>query len=421
MFQPAAAAMRLTKREIDRLAAPESGDRIVFDDDVKGFALRITAKGARVFLFQFWQGGRNHRLRLGTYPDLTPAQARRLAEAERVKVAGGRNPVADRKVAAVAEKARAEADAFTVAALVDAWEAGALRDARPRYRAEATRALRTGLAALATKPAAGVELAELRRLVLAVAADRPVMARRLHAYARAAWGWAVGQGHLTVNPWLAVKLDGRETSRDRVLTDVEIGEVWRAAGALGWPFAPYVRILLLTLQRRDEVAGMAWSELSPDQAVWTQPAARTKNGKAHIVHLAAPARAILASLPRIAIEGGASPLVFTVTGTTPVSGFSKAKTALDEAIVRERAARAAETGATPAPLVPWRFHDFRRTGATVLARNGVDWAVADKLLNHVQGAIHGVAAVYQRHDFLAERRAASELWAAHVLRQASGG
>jgi len=157
-------------------------------------------------------------------------------------------------------------------------------------------------------------------------------------------------------------------------------------------------------------------ELAEDLSVWELPGARAKNGKAHIVHLAEPARAILHAAPRV----GSSPLVFTTTGKRPISSFSNAKEALDRYIKAERLKIAAEQGAAPAPLVPWRLHDLRRTGVTVLARLGVRWEVADKLLNHVQGAIRGVAAIYQRHEFLAEREAALGAWAAHVLAVGKG-
>ena len=181
----------------------------------------------------------------------------------------------------------------------------------------------------------------------------------------------------------------------------------------GLALGAYIRFLLLTLQRAAETAGLEWAELSPDLTTWELPGRRTKNSKAHLVHLAEPARAILRAVPRLA----GSPLVFTTTGRTPVSGFAHAKARLDAQIVATRAERAAEAGEgrAPAPLVPWRLHDFRRTGVTALARLGVRWEVADKLLNHVHGAIRGVAAVYQRHDFLAEREAALNAWAAHVL------
>jgi integrase len=165
-------------------------------------------------------------------------------------------------------------------------------------------------------------------------------------------------------------------------------------------------LLLLTAQRREEVAALRWSELSADLSIWALPGSRAKNGRAHVVHLADPARAILASVPRIVGQD----LVFSVTGTTAPSGFSKAKLALD-------AATAKETGAE---IAGWRFHDFRRTAVTWLAGAGFPPHVADRLLNHVGGSIQGVAAIYQRSEFLAERKAALAAWGAHVLRCGDG-
>ncbi len=144
---------------------------------------------------------------------------------------------------------------------------------------------------------------------------------------------------------------------------------------------------------------------------WTIPKERAKNGRSHIVHLAPQAREILANLPRFT----GSDLGFTTTGKTAVSGFSGAKRTLDILIQGERAKAAQAAGRRdPPPLPAWRVHDFRRTAVTWLASNGVAPHVADRLLNHVQGTISGVAAVYQRGEFLAERKAALEAWSAVV-------
>ena len=413
--------MKLTKRTIDALDLPTRGDRLVFDEDLTGFALRVTAKGARIFLFQYWQAGKNHRLRLGAYGDLTPAAARKLAERARVEVAGGGNPAVDRRAAAVARTVRREADDFTFAVLAARWAQEGLKGKRPRYRAEAARALRVNFPQLAMLPADRIDAAAARRAVHALAAAHAIMARRSHAYARAAYAWAIKHDLVPHNPFAGVAIDGRETARERALTDVEIGEVWRAAAAIEWQFGPYLQVLMLTLQRREEVAGMRWSEIAADLSEWTLPGVRTKNGKAHIVHLAAPARAVLATVPRIAraTAPGRVPssvdLVFTTTGETAISGFSKAKKQIDKAIEAGREWNANLAGHAPTPLAEWRLHDLRRTGVTVLARLGVRWEVADRILNHVSGAIRGVAAVYQRHDYLAERAAALDIWAAHVL------
>ena len=109
-------------------------------------------------------------------------------------------------------------------------------------------------------------------------------------------------------------------ARDRALTGEEIGFIWRASGKLGWPFGPIVQLLLLTGQRRDEVAGMAWPEIGADGLVWTIPKERAKNGSMHVVHLSPEARVVIADVP--CIEGQA--LVFSTNGRTPPSGFSKA-------------------------------------------------------------------------------------------------
>jgi integrase len=178
-----------------------------------------------------------------------------------------------------------------------------------------------------------------------------------------------------------------------------------------FPWGPFYRLALLTLQRRDEVAGMRWGEISGDLSTWRIPAARMKSGRPHDVHLAEPARAVLRTLPRI--EG--RDLIFSTTGTTPISGFSRAKVALDAAMTRVHGETDAKVGRKI--LAPWRLHDLRRTGVSTLARLGFDCIVADKLLAHQPVKLRGVAAVYQRHDFAKEQAAALDTWAAHVIQR----
>jgi integrase len=211
-----------------------------------------------------------------------------------------------------------------------------------------------------------------------------------------------------------------------VLTDGEIAEIWNAAGVLSYPFGPFYRLSILTLQRRGEVAGMRWSEISDDLSKWTMPGNRMKNGRAHDVYLSAQARAVLQSIPNL--EG--CDLVFTTTGQrvlshapapkgkrkqepTPISGFSQARRYLDAAIARNRKIMA-EEGRKSEPMMPWRLHDLRRTGVTKLAALGFDSIVVDKLLAHQPAKLRGVAGVYQRYEFATERAQALDAWAAYV-------
>ena len=412
--------VKLTDRTVAALACPAGRkDALFFDAQMSGFGVRVTAGGSRTFLLQYRNGPKIRRLVLGPWGEagaksggLTTTQARALAERHRGAVREGRDPWAERKatqVAALAAEAEATrqkaAAAVTVEILLDRWLAAHASSRRPSYTRDVGGRVRHNLAPLLRMPAAGVTKADAVREIDRVAAGGgEVTARRTLAYARAIYGWAAKRGMLAENPFHGVPAPGREVSRDRVLTDAELGAVWRAAGREGPPYGPLTRVLLLTLARLNEVAGMTWGELAPDLSTWTQPGERTKNGKAHIVHLSGPAREELRSLLPPGGKAGPNDLVFTRAVGGGLTGFSALKRRLDAA-----------SGATG-----WRLHDFRRTGVTALARIGFPPHVADKLLNQITGTIGGVAAVYQRHDFATERARALDAWAAYVFRCAEG-
>lgn len=410
---------KLTERFIAGFA-PEPGrkDRLTFDTECKGLGLRATASGSKVFLCQWVDKatGRTVREPLGAWGSLTLEQARDAARVRLGRLAAGFDPRAelearrdaDKAKRADAARAREEA-AFTLEKLIEDWAKLHLAKKADRYSSEAERALRVAFAAHLAKPAGALTHAAVQDVLDAIATDgRAPMAGRTMAYGRACFSWAVKRRRLAVNPFAGLPaVEGGNPERDRVLTDAEIGAIWRAAGGIGAPFGAITRLLLLTAQRREEVAGMRWSEVSPDFTTWTLPGERTKNGKAHIVHLAEPARAVLASVRRI--EG--VDLVFTTTGKTAPSGFSKAKLALDAAMAREAVAAGEAAPAGPG----WRFHDCRRSAVSWMAESGFGLHVADRLLNHVSGVVKGAGRVYQRGEFLAEREAALRAWGAHVL------
>ena len=196
--------------------------------------------------------------------------------------------------------------------------------------------------------------------------------------------WCVGRAVLDQSPADGVPLPAKEVARDRVLTDPELAQVILAARTMGGPYGGIVELLALTGQRREEAARSTWDEFDLGQRIWTLPKARTKNAKQHTVHLSAQAIAVLKRMKK---QG---PFVFSVHGTTPFQGFSLAKRELDDM----------------SGVKNWRLHDLRRTCVSGMARLGIPPHVADKILNHQSGTISGVAAIYQRHDFLAERKGA---------------
>lgn len=223
-------------------------------------------------------------------------------------------------------------------------------------------------------------------------------------HARACWGWAVRRGALELNPWEATPRPAREVSRERVLSDTELAVLWHASGTLGQPWAPILRLPILTGQWRGEVAGMRWGALHPDAWLWYLPGARTKNQRPHTLPLPPEALEVLEALPR---HHGAE-LVFEGPRRNVPSGFGKAKARFDDAM----APAARQAGR---PVMTWTLHDIRRTVATGLQRLGVRLEVTEALLNHVSGSRAGIVGVYQRHGWDREKAEALRAWAGHVL------
>jgi integrase len=314
--------------------------------------------------------------------------------------------------------------------LIDLYVEKHVATLRPATQRDVQSRLRQHLGPIKNKPATAIGRREVACVVDLATVAGETTARRVRDYARAMWGWAQRRGTLpeTIgNPWETAPAPGRDVPRDRVLTDDDLGSVWRAAGALGRPYGPMIRFLMLTLARREEVTAMTWGEVAADLSTWTQPGSRTKHGKAHAVHLSDPARAILRGMLG-AEEGAPIPslpkadqLVFGILVNRAITSHSWVKRNLDESIAEAREKAASEAGTDkPDTLAPWTLHDFRRSGVTWLAGAGFAPHVADRLLNHVQGTIKGVAAIYQRGEFLPERAKALESWAGHILQVAEG-
>lgn len=388
----------------------ERKDAMFFDTVLKGFGLRVTAKGSRVFLYQYRVGLTVRRQRLGEWPTTTTAQARKLAERQRGAVHAGADPVATRRAEQAATtapeteaKRQKAVDAFTVAALINQWRDGHLTSRRPSYQSSASNRLRSALRTWLDIPAAAFDqAAAVQTLDQVKTGFGPIAANRVRAYGRACFGWAHKRGTLASNPFSAVPKPAQEQARDRVLSDTELARVWQASEQLEEPWRVILQLLVLTGQRRGEVAGMQWSELTLEpaaKAMWSLPGGRTKNGHPHDLPLSPAAVALLAGVPRFA----GCPLVFSQGRANPPSGFGKAKARLDRAI--------ADQGE---PMTPWTLHDLRRTMATGLQRQGVRLEVTEAVLNHVSGSRAGIVGVYQRHAWAEEKRTALQDWATHV-------
>ena len=401
--------MKLTQRKIEGLECERGRkDALFFDDEQRGLAVRVTTAGGKTFLAQYTVAGQKRRVPLGACSAISLDAARKATAKILGDVAQGRDPAAARKEAAREVKRKADHEALSLSSLIEQWESIRLAEKRESYATEAVRALRFAFDGQLQRPAA-----ELSRRIVVRAIDeltkngKSAMAARTAAYGRACYGWAFKRGSLAENPFASLPLAPVE-KRDRVLSDDEVRAVWKATSEPG-SFNSIVRALILTGQRREEVGGMMWGELAADRSAWTIPAARAKNGVAHIVPLSVPMYALIAANEPKAEDdatgkkGPSAARVFNDAHVFPgragaFNGFGKAKAALDEACGVEG----------------WRLHDLRRTVATGLQRLGVRLEVTEAILNHVSGSRAGIVGVYQRHNYAGEKRTALQAWGAHV-------
>ena len=320
---------KLTAAAVERIRAPKEGQRDHFDQSHPGLALRVSYGGARTWVFFYrLHGPTLRRMTLGRFPAMSLAEARDAWRTAHKRVGEGESPAGQRPVSA-----------DTFGAIFEDW---LLRDQGGNRTAEETRrAIEVDvMPAWRDRLIGTIARRDVIERIDAVA-DRGavIAARRLHAYLHRLFRWCVGRGIIEVNPMADLPKPGQETRRDRVLSDSELAAVWTGTEKLGWPFGPIVKLLILTGARRNEIGRLRWSEIEGDAIKLAGE--RTKNREEHIIPLAQPAVEIIATLPHIG-----NTYVFTTTGRTPVSGWSKVKEALDKAA---------------GPLPDWRLHDLRRT------------------------------------------------------------
>lgn len=391
--------MRLTKANIAKYALPDGkAEAILFDDDVPGFGLRVRAGGKRTWVAQYRVGTKQRRLSLGSTDKVDADEARKRAKAALSKVQLGLDPQTEK------HSARALA-AVTLGSTIDDYLTRyAEKELRESSLSDVRRYLQVNWA-----PLHEVAIHQITRPMvasrLAVIAERngPYAANRARAALSAFYNWALGEGFADLNPVVGTNKATAEVSRDRVLSPEELSLIWQLAG--DGEYGAIVRLLILTGQRREEVGGICWSELG-DPTMWALPDNRTKNGLPHDVPLPSMATAILGDFP---LRDGRD-LVFG-TSAGPFQGWSKAKTALDARMLGALREKHGEK----AVLKPWRLHDIRRTVATRLADTvGTQPHVIEAILNHISGHKAGVAGIYNRATYAAEKRAALDAWSALV-------
>jgi len=378
----------LTDRKVARTRPPKSGRLDLWDEEMPGFGLRISPAGRRSWQVMYRIEGRKRRLTLGTFPALPLEVARNAARATLRQVAKGDDPAAERAAARGTENSFADfARAYV--------ERHAKRNKRS-WRAEASMIERHLVPTWGRRPVDTVRRRDVIEMVERICAQgHPYSANRCLSLLRAMFAWGVEVDLVQATPVVRVAAPAREVRRRRVLDDDELAALWRAWDAMAWPFGPMFKIVLLTAQRRGQVAAMRLNDIGFANQVWTVPHGGGVAGHAHEIPLSSHVLEIMTSLPR-----NGSGFMFPARGRPGrhVSGFSKAA---------QRATRLSG-------VADWRCEDLRRSAAAGMVARGTPAPVVRQLLDSV--ALPTVAGVEAGPTVgsVDDLRNAFEAWGEHV-------
>jgi len=387
--------IKLTDRFLTSRKAPLTGRAVYTDATVPGLAFRVSAStpsnpvGRRDWLLRYRPRGQQQKaVALGAYPAVSLSMARQRAGEVVAAAKRGVNLIEVEERETAAQRA-AEAKARPLSEIANAYletvkHLRSWRDIESRTRCHI-------IPKLGNKAVGEVTRTDLVDFLDRLEREEGLrhQVNRCRATLRAIFAYAIERELVTVNPIVGVSKRKVETPRERTLTADELIALWQAIEKLPELSRAFFRVVLLTGARRNEVGRMSWSELDLDAGLWRLPAERNKSGRAFEIPLTRPVIETLQALPRV------GPMVFALDGKRPMS--------LHQLIERVR---------RDAGLLDVRLHDLRRTLRTGLAELGVTFEVAERVLNH---AMPGIQAVYNRHNYLAEKRTALALWAEHVL------
>ena len=407
---------RISKKAVEAVPLPVGTARnYLWDDTLKGFGVMVTSKGARSYLVQYQMGGRGaatRRATIGRHGSPWTAEKARDRAADLLEmVRRGVDPVDhDRQKRAAAADGKAEAERLAFDKYVELFskyylDANKLRsaeDIKSVFRRDLTSAFKS-------RPINALTRNEIARRLDEIGERSKSASLKAHKWLKKMLSWAEDRGDIASSVMEKMPPPAKDGKRDRVLKGEELKAVWLASDKLREPFGPFLKTLLLTGQRLREVAGMNWSEINLDKAEWIIPAARSKNDRDHLCPLSPQVIDMLKA--RFPDKKKRKGLIFTTTGETPISGFSKAKAALDREV---GTLLATGEGFDLKALQPWVFHDLRRSFSTGAQSMGFAMEVVEACLNHVSGKRGGLASIYQLYEYQAEKTAVANAWGRHL-------
>jgi len=418
--------IRITTRAVNAFhGLPPAGRRqYLWDISLKGFGVMVTPAGRKSYIIQYRIGGRQSQTRrvfIGHHlapwtADEAREQAAQLLSMVRVKI----DPFDARRVERLAQEKQQterhvedeERQKNLFAALAEVFiKKYAIPNQQRSWKETDSIFRRDLIPHFAGKTVDEIGRRDIQRLLDTVGNRNPSAANKAHKALKTFFGWLVDRGEIPISPMEAMGRPHAETERSRTLSDAELAQVWLLSDKLPWQFQAIIRLLMLTGQRLREVAEIKREELDFERALWTLPDARTKNGHEHLVPLSDEVMRIF----RQSIARSTSGIyLFTTTGKSPVSGFSKIKKRLDDLMARPVVI--SEDSGQLEGFKDWQFHDLRRTLATGCQKLGVKIEVTEAILNHVSGTRKGIVKVYQTYNYLDEKAEALRLWETQLLR-----
>lgn len=373
--------MSLTDKTVKSLTAPAKGQITYWDKSVTGFGLRVSQGGSKSFVVV--HGANRRRTTLGRYPVISLSDARTEAKRLLAELTLGKTRPAN----------------ITVKDAINAYlkysEAQHKTSTHENYKGNLKRYFSLGRMYLSD-----VTPQEIMRCVNKLNHSTSVQ-NQVFVVLRAFFNWCVSQHYLQSSPLNGMSLPNSTSSRDRYLNDKEINVVFNSAITHGHPFGTVVALLLLTGQRRGEVAHFHKDWVNFAARTITIPDQITKNKRQHTFPFGKFTESILKSVPMTETwYFPASRSHVRGKPTTVMNGWAKGKAAFDDSIEED--------------LAPWTLHDLRRTYSSTMAKLGTPIHVTERLINHTSGSISGVAAVYNRYDYMDEMRTAVAAYEAHL-------
>lgn len=378
--------VKLTDQLVRSITTAKSREE--FNDTYKkGLGLRVTKKGSKSFIYRYRINGKQKRYTIGRYPAISLAQARSISDDLYVQVKQGVD------VHKVKVKKRHQ-NLTTVVDLAERFKKehlpGLKKSTADDYERRIDNHIIPGLGHLELK---SIERHEIITFLKKIASKTPIQSNRVRAVLSSMFSFGINLALCDDNPVRLIKPMGKEKSRERVYTESELKEIWKAINKEKQPFRQILKILLYTGQRLGETRNMKWSDIEGN--TWTIPAKDTKAKRQNVVPLASQVMDIINEMRKI---NGGRTHVFQSTARKrdmPIQHLQYAA---------RRVAKASQVS-------DFRIHDLRRTAATFMAISGVERTVLGKILNHKSLAgDSSVTAIYDRHDYLDEKKEALENW-----------